>query len=149
MKKTIFYLGCVFILIMSILIFIFAINLVTAAYLNSFVYDAPKVTVLDGYKITESVFKGQYNAVNDSTPEDRKTVQKIPQYKQVAHPYIREGISINTDSGVVHYDGFVNVVNNKVCLWNIDVGQRNLKEYPCCLDYEIKKGICKVIYFEQ
>lgn len=33
---------------------------------------------------------------------------------------------------------------DKVYIWNVPIGDRNLKEFGKCRDYEIKKGVCIV-----
>jgi hypothetical protein len=39
----------------------------------------------------------------------------------------------------------VHIDRGSVSVWNIPIGQRDFKLFPGCRDYEIKKGVCRVV----
>lgn len=88
-----------------------------------------------------------YTAKNDSWSETRmRAVDYIGYYKKF---YSYERIGLNLTSRLSQAEtiksGSFNIHNGIVYKWNIDIGDRNFEEFPVCLEYELRKGVCEVV----
>lgn len=99
------------------------------------VYDSVIVPVYSGRTVVSKV--AVYSAGNDSWSDvvygkvwDVSYVQK--------ENYKRSGLKVSN----IPVNGVYNVYDGKVYKWVVPVGDRNWKEFPACLPYEVEKGVC-------
>lgn len=43
-----------------------------------------------------------------------------------------------------NYYGVVHIEGEKISVWDVPIGDRNLREYPSCRAYEQQKGVCRI-----
>jgi len=71
----------------------------------------------------------------------------IPSYEIIITPVQVEQTIKKERIGVKvlekEYLGNYNYNNGIMNHWNVNIGDRNFKEYPNCLKYELEKGVCK------
>jgi len=89
----------------------------------------------------KTVYVPEVKYSNGTIPGRYATKKYLSHYKIE----FRKGKKIGVNIGGTKYYGHYNVKKNFLYKWSVPIGDRNLKEFGECREYEIQKGVCQKI----
>ena len=88
---------------------------------------------------TVQIPKVHYPKNKSWRPAHNKTI-KILAGREIKNKKSKKKIGVKLDKENIK--GFVNVYNNTLIKWVVSIGDRNLKEFPMCRNFEKERGVC-------